>query len=448
MIESSMAYYNFTQFPPGKLLIKLLNKKFTGFIQLKDDTGWLKIYFVSGMAVKRESDGFEKSGSSLEDALLSLFSPIHSGFNMENSDPADGDPITPLCVIKKGISLHYTKGRLIKEAKELIKLKLALAPGFDPYIPYFEFTLKEEQFLKVIQSMDVTPRELADKTSSQVFEALSFLYALACTNMIVEGKCIDTSSDLDGLSEEACATMVELREDIEKMKSEDLFERFAVSTDVTTKEVDKIFRDKARKFHPDIFSKKGLSDFKKEAEVYFEKLTETYNILHDEKERKKLTKETISKEEQEGVRKILEAEMAYQKGMIFFRRKSWKEAEEQMKIAVTNSPDDGSYLGLWAWITYCNPANNKDAIRDSIKKALIESVELTKREANLHYYLGKVLADGDQFVSAKQHLTRAVTINPEHIEAAREMRLMDKKKIRDNSLFGKTGAFSKIFKKK
>ena len=112
--------------------------------------------------------------------------------------------------------------------------------------------------------------------------------------------------------------------------------------------------------------------------------------------------------------------------LIHFRRKEYTEAEEHMKTAVKNAPDDGTYLGFWAWITYINPANNKDAIRDSIKRALTEAVELNKREATLHYYLGKVLLDAGQKGSAIQHLKRAVEINPNYIEASRELRMIER----------------------
>ncbi len=443
-----MASYTFQQMPPGKLLIQLLEKKFTGYLSLRSGRGILRVGFHGGRPVTTESQGAAVTGGSVREGLLQLFVDVAGSFEMEQGQVPPGQGISPLAVIREGVLTHYSKERLIGEAKELLKGPLTFVAGYDAYLPLYQFG---EEDLAVVRELAEKPgsvRDLAERTGLALHHVIAVLYILALSRLITLHTTAEPAvAPEDQLSPEARNLLDELKKASLAMQSENVFARFGVAPTVTTEEVERIFKERARTFHPDIMQRKGLGAYVDLASAYFEKLTESYKILHDPRERERLRQAPASKEEEDNVRKVLEAEMSYQKALIHFRRKEYTEAEEHMKTAVKNAPDDGTYLGFWAWITYINPANNKDAIRDSIKRALIEAVELNKREATLHYYLGKVLLDAGQKGSAIQHLKRAVEINPNYIEASRELRMIERNRTREN-LITKTGTFLNIFKKK
>jgi tetratricopeptide (TPR) repeat protein len=182
-------------------------------------------------------------------------------------------------------------------------------------------------------------------------------------------------------------------------------------------------------FHPDrICSKTGLAVLREEVDRYFQKLTETYNLLQDKEEREKYLNQKIAKKNTKRVKKVLKAEVEFQKGMVYFKKRDYEEAEKHFKKALMLQPDEGIYMGMWAWVTYTNPENDKENIRHSILEALKEACKKTEKEADLQYYLGKIMLDSGQLASAKNRFQNALRIKRNHIEAARELRLMAKRK--------------------
>jgi len=213
-------------------------------------------------------------------------------------------------------------------------------------------------------------------------------------------------------------------------------------------DIDARFRELARKFHPDTLARKELSEFVAEAQDVFAKLTEAYNLLKDDAERERYRKPAESKEDLAEVRRVLEAEVLYQKGIIHFRRKEYGLAE-QMFLEARKKNEDGSHLAMWAWLRFLNPENDRKAVREEVKIALQKAIQLTPREADFYFYLGKVCLDMEQIASARQYFNKAVEINSEHIEAARELRMLERRaRHAANPIAHATGSFLNLFKKK
>ena len=126
--------YTFSQLPPGKLLIQLLQKKFTGHLVLSPPQAKVIIGFHEGRAVTLDVEGTAPFGTTLEEALLWLFTPDAPSFSMAGAQVSPGRGVNPLSVIKEGVLVHYTKERLFNEAKDLLRGKLTFVDGYEPYL--------------------------------------------------------------------------------------------------------------------------------------------------------------------------------------------------------------------------------------------------------------------------------------------------------------------------
>ncbi|MBU1239861.1 DnaJ domain-containing protein, partial [Myxococcota bacterium] len=275
-----MAAYTFKQLPPGKLLIQLLEKKFTGLLVVRPSGSVISIGFFEGRPVSYEIAGADMNIESLREAMLLLFVDSAHSFEMQSSAVAPEKGHSPLSIIREGVLTHYTKERLIGEARELLKGKLTFVEGYDAYLPLYQFEPNELSVINELSETPSTARELAERTSVPLHRVIGVLYVLALTRLItLYSEAVIIEQPQEDLSDEARALLEELKAALAAMESDNIFERFGVSPSVTTEEVEKKFREKARKFHPDVLQHKGLSAHRALAASYFEKLTEVYNVL-------------------------------------------------------------------------------------------------------------------------------------------------------------------------
>ena len=452
-----MAWISITQAQPPLLLIHLLDTHFEGFLRIPDPQGDVTIHFRQGLPVIAESHNPEHMGMSTGQLLLTLFSPTVEKIEMETITVSGGTPLNPLPWIRKGLREKYDLLRLEKETHELTRCRFMASPKLASSITHFEFT---EQEMEIVQKLSEsrTLNELRTISTLPLKEILVVLYSLAACRMLQL-----TQKNTQTGSFETTPTVTtssyniedthnpdarELQDLLQQLVNNNPFERMGLPITASITDIESKFKELAKKLHPDTLARKNLLHMAKEAQDAFSRLTEAYNLLKDEQTREQYRKTSTSNEDTSEVRRVLEAEMLYQKGMIHYRRREYDLAEKSF-LEARQKHEDGSHLAMWAWIRYINPANDKKAVRDEVKAALQQAIQLTPREADFYFYLGKVCADMDQIATARQYFTRAVELNNNHIEAARELRLLERhKKNTSNPISHVTGTFLNLFKKK
>lgn len=436
-----MPDYSFYSMPPGKTLLQLLEKKFSGtLIYIKKDEE-IAINFQAGLP-----SGTDKSQT--KSNLLEIFRDDIYSFRLEPGAVPSGEVQNPVPIISKGIMEIYSKERLIKEASPLLKVPLKISHQYRPMLQYFDFSPEQEMMLPHLEE-GIEPRNLAVTTGNNLDLVLRTLYFLATMKLLSEFK--KPEDETADLSQEARNFLEDLRKEIKAMESENYFERFGLGKNAMIEDITKAFKERARIYHPDTVVRRGLGKWRDQAEQYFGKLTETYNLLMDDEQRRAhIDKISVDPVEMENVRKVMNAEVSYQKGMIHYRKKEYAEAARLMAEAVENSPEDGHFLGTWAWVCYSDPECDREARRDELKAALMKAISLTPREPNLYYYIGKILSDANQLGSAKQYLAKACELHPDHLEAGRELRLIEKRRNtrEQESILSKTSSFLGFLKKK
>ncbi len=463
-----MAWYPVSQVPPPLLLIHLLDSHFEGFLRVPDPQGDLTVHFRQGLPVRAESPNPKLASASVGEHLLGLFNPTVEQVQIEPVTVPAGDGVNPLPWIRRGLRERYDLVRLEAETRELSRCRLGVSPRLSALVGHFELTPPELELVRVLQATPSTVTQLRATSPLSFKDILSLLYSLASCRLL-QAIPAEDQVPCDGgapASEAGPATptvaaapatpgappepeaVLELRQLWASLDDENPFVRLGLALTATTEEIEARFKELARRLHPDTLSRRGLTAFVAEAQTAFARLTEAYDQLKDPATREKYRKPAQTREDEAEVRRVLEAEVCYQKGIIHFRRKEYTLAE-QMFFEARQKNEDGSHLAMWAWLRYLNPDNDRVAVRDEVKAALQKAIQLTPREADFYFYLGKVCMDMEQIATARQYFIRAVEINAEHIEAARELRLLERRaKNAANPLTRTTGSFLNLFKKK
>lgn len=452
-----MAWIPISQAQPPLLLIHLLDTHFEGFLRIPDPQGDVTIYFRQGLPVIAESHNPAHMGMSTGQLLLALFSPTVEKIEMETITVSGGTPLNPLPWIRQGLREKYDLVRLENETHELARCRFMTSPKLASSITHFEFT---EQEMEIVQKLSEsrTLNELRTMSTLPLKEILVVLYCLAACRMLQLTQQTAQTGSFEAASKATTPSnniedthnpdAQELQNLLQQLANNNPFERMGLPITASITDIESKFKELAKKLHPDTLTRKNIAHMAKDAQDAFARLTEAYEMLKDEQTREQYRKPNASKEDVAEVRRVLEAEMLYQKGMIHYRRREYDLAEQAF-LEAREKHEDGSHLAMWAWIRYINPANDKKVVRDEVKAALQKAVQLTPREADFYFYLGKVCADMDQIATARQYFTRAVELNNNHIEAARELRLLERRqKNISNPISHVTGAFLNLFKKK
>lgn len=221
----------------------------------------------------------------------------------------------------------------------------------------------------------------------------------------------------------------ELRELIERastaVSGKTHFEVLKLAPSASAAQVRDAYFTLAKQFHPDRVLGLGLRDLAQQAEELFRRINEAYTVLADAKARsayeESLKQPAGAKDE---ARDALEAEFCFQRGTVAFRKKQFAKALEQFSEARRLSSREGEHLAWIAWTTFCDPQVDKAAALPQIKQMLLESLELSPKNAEINYFLAETyLALGEE-KRAVVALNRALEIKPDHVDAQRRMRLI------------------------
>ena len=228
------------------------------------------------------------------------------------------------------------------------------------------------------------------------------------------------------------------------MMEQDYFTLLGVSESDSREQVRKSYHNLVKKYHPDrFFEQDVLLDLKDKVNALFQRISEAHETLCDATakarhacERKGERPRTTSLET------ILQAETAFQKGMLHFKSKKYNEAKKDFSEALELSPKEAEYLMYQAWSAY--KADSKaTGVLINARKKLMQAIELNPKLSLAHLYLGYICKDEGNEKEAQRRFERAIQCNPNCTEALRALRLMnmrEKKAEKD-----KKGLFGKMF---
>ncbi len=226
------------------------------------------------------------------------------------------------------------------------------------------------------------------------------------------------------------------------MMEQDYFTLLGVSESEGREQVRKSYYNLVKKYHPDrFFEQDVLLDLKDKVNALFQRISDAHETLVDAKARARYISDLKgeTKKTTTSLETILEAETAFQRGMVFFRVKKYQEAEQAFAEALELNPNEAEYLMYQAWSAYKANPKATDVILHTRKK-LMRVAELNPKLSLAHLYLGYICKDEGNEKEAQRRFERAIQHNPNCTEALRELRLMSMRKEKE-----KKGLFGKMF---
>jgi curved DNA-binding protein CbpA len=395
----------------------------------------------------------------LKRKIVKLFSVQDGAFRIVTRDhdegrgESDGIRLDPRWVIVQGVKNSYTPERLSLDLGRLAGQNLRVAAGFWPAEGRYGLAPEDRRALELLKRF--LPRaEFERQSGLGALLADMVLYAL----WVTDGLEVQASGpgQAPRLAKVTAAVEIDptsaLRMRVEsKARGLDDLDHFAVleiERTATPERIKTAYMEMSKTFHPDRLAAAGLGELRAQGERIFARVGEANRVLGDDKTRAdyvaQLNKPKPSKEEQAKVGRVMEAEMAFQKGQTFLRRGDYARAEEQFRAALKANPDEAEFHAAMAWTMFSDPKADKKRVVPEAKRMLAKARELSPKSPVPHFYLGKVFAAEGNDARAIEHLREALELKPDHLDAEREIRII----VMRQEKAKKAGLFGGLFKKK
>jgi len=228
-----------------------------------------------------------------------------------------------------------------------------------------------------------------------------------------------------------------------QMRTKNYFEILQVQKEATDSDIKKSYIKLAKKFHPDSFSPEEIAVVEKTVNKIFDLVSQAYRVLNDEKQRKEYINSLIAPEEvtdSKETHDIMTAELQFQKGMVFLKKRDYKNAYESFAWSVKLMPDEGEYLAYLGWSLFL--ASDDKTGPNSVKaiKYLKHAASLNPSIETPFIFLGTIYkVQGLKDVSIL-NFKKALEINPDSLEVRRELTALgvkSKSEEQRRGLFGK-----------
>jgi predicted Zn-dependent protease len=226
------------------------------------------------------------------------------------------------------------------------------------------------------------------------------------------------------------------------------FQLFGVDRDADPERIQTAYRTLAKQWHADAYSGLNLGESKDTLDAIFKRITDAYETVTDPKARAEylVLIDRQAKGLSTDVNAILSAERMFDDALLKIRRRDWAGARTALTEAMGLNPDDPLMPVHFAWVEY-NMAKDK-------KQGAIAAVEALKKVVKAHensplawQYIGTICFQIDKPAEAKKAWKMCLEWEPQNVEAARGIRLINQREAqaREGSGIGKL--MKKLFKK-
>jgi hypothetical protein len=194
------------------------------------------------------------------------------------------------------------------------------------------------------------------------------------------------------------------------------------------------FIELARTVHPDRLGLDAPAELRSLAQAVFARISEAHTVLSNAGsraawDREKQGPDAFERKAQEAER-ALRAEMQYQKGLVYLRRRSLREALEAFRWAADLFPDEGEYRAYYGWALHRAALAEGRPSPPEAREALDRAIALRPELDQAHVFLGNLCkADGDM-KGAEACYRRALEINAGCAEAGQELRVIEMRRGR------------------
>ena len=229
---------------------------------------------------------------------------------------------------------------------------------------------------------------------------------------------------------------VELTEMSEKLRGRDYFGILGVSKNAGEEEIRRAYVELAKRTHPDRFS--GASaPVRHLAEEIFGLVSQAHETLSDRDRRLDYIRDRSNQardaQELEEGHRALKAELEFQKGVVRLRKKNYPQAVAHFEAAMNGYPEEGEYHAYYGWALYLADPDAPGRLKEAMERVL-QGRKLAPGREKPYLFLGRLYKAANRGRIAEKMFTRAVQLNPDCVEALRELRLLNMRREKSKGL--------------
>jgi curved DNA-binding protein CbpA len=201
---------------------------------------------------------------------------------------------------------------------------------------------------------------------------------------------------------EVVALRDEVLEKHGRLRDITLYELLGVERDATAAQMKRAYIKAAKRLHPDSLSRLGLDDLRQEANEVFAEIAKAHSTLSDGDERRSYDA-SLDGHSVVDANQVAQAEALYRKGEILLRAGNFLGAAEFLEAAARLWPEESDYQSACGWALHRKNPPESERAREHLEKA----VALNPENAEAHQRLGLVLKALGEGGAAAASLARA-----------------------------------------
>ncbi len=206
------------------------------------------------------------------------------------------------------------------------------------------------------------------------------------------------------------------------------FEVLGATESTSTDALRTLFAELVRSYHPDKLTQLNLpKDVVDKAAELSTRLNDSYATLTDPKRRSeylRLYHDSRIKGSSRKEAQVKDTETKFKMGMVLLKKRSYSEARALLQTAAEADPTNGTYKAYLAWAMWTDPSLLIDVVGPKVLELLEEATKHTNTDAQAFYFYGAVLKVRGDLARAQKMFKKTLNIDPRHVEATRELRLM------------------------
>jgi curved DNA-binding protein CbpA len=223
-----------------------------------------------------------------------------------------------------------------------------------------------------------------------------------------------------------------IKEKFHQVKDTDLWGVLEVEKDADLEAIKKAYYVMAKVYHPDRIRNVKDEDLQHQVSFVAARLNEAFQILTDPEALAEYQAQNGTGVRTQADRKE-DARIHFQKSLVFLKRKDYTKAAESIRWAADMDPMNGDYQAYRIWIDYLRSKEGTERERATNAKNDMLRVAKENREsffcAKFLYLLYKKIGDQENYTRT---LGIAYKLNPRDVETAREVRLHNLRKEKED----------------
>jgi CheY-like chemotaxis protein/tetratricopeptide (TPR) repeat protein len=418
--------------------------------RMKSGEGELQGEILVAMDILSEEEITAALHAQADEKLFEIFEWEVGDFRFDKGSKLEransiGIKRSPANLILRGVRERFS-GRRIAEFLHS-HADCVVAAGNSPYYRFQEVDLGPEHEA-VLEQLDGR-RRVSAILAEDVDERLArTLYALVSTGLLtlrggsVRGSQleeVETATPRRAVERRADASepdCARLQEMAVRFQSQNFFEILGVAPDAAADEVERAYERLAESVHPDRF--KGASEaVRSVAEEVFDHVSRARATLADSRRRGEYVLEQRREEREasraEAGRRALAAAEQFRRGEALLRGRAYEEALVCFGSALENNPEEGDYHAHYGWTLHLTHPTDTPILKEAIEH-LRRSLKLASHPDQAYLFMGRIFRSMGQPEQAEKMFTRAVQIEPDCVEALRELRLINMRRERSKGL--------------